>query len=316
MNNEALGKYDVMSVAEGIGLSTSDAHDFVDADRHELNMLYHFEGMGLGYLPNQFKVADPNGYSVVEFKKIYSKWDSVFEDKGWGTVYLGNHDQPRMVTRWGNDSPEFRELSSKMLTTFLMTMRATPYYYNGDELGMNNIKFDKIDDYKDIESINMYQQIKSKGGDLQAFLNAQKISARDNSRTPFQWDNTNNAGFTTGTPWLNINPNHATVNAAAEENDPNSCLNYFRKVVKLRKDNLVLVYGKYTLLDKDNPQVYAYTRELNGKKILVLLNFSSKPATANTGIDISNANLLISNYTSANSTPELRPYEAAVYEIK
>ena len=316
MNNEALGKYDVMSVAEGIGLSTGDAHDFVDPDRHELNMLYHFEGMGLGYLPNQFKVPDPNGYSVVEFKKIYSKWDSVFEDKGWGTVYLGNHDQPRMVTRWGNDSPEFRELSSKMLTTFLMTMRATPYYYNGDELGMSNIKFDKIDDYQDVESINMYQQIRSKGGDLQAFLNAQKISARDNSRTPFQWDSSSNAGFTTGTPWLKINPNHTSINAATEENDPNSCLNYFRKIVKLRKDNLVLVYGGYTLLDADNPQVYAYTRELSGKKILVLLNFSAKPATANTGIDMSKTSLLIGNYTSANNSTQLRPYEAAVYEVK
>ena len=316
MNKDALSKYDVMTVAEGIGLTTDDAHDFVDEDRHELNMLYHFEGVSLGYLPNQFKVPDPNGYSLVEFKKIYSKWDSVFENKGWGTIYLGNHDQPRMVTRWGNDSAEFRELSSKMLTTFLMTMRATPYYYNGDELGMNNIKFDNIDDYRDIESLNMYKQIKEKGGDLQAFLNAQKISARDNSRTPFQWNDLQNAGFTTGTPWLKVNPNYKTVNVAAEEKDSNSCLNYFKKIVKLRKDNLVLVYGKYTLLDADNPQVYAYTRELNGRKILVLLNFSKTSATVNTGIDITNATILIDNYINANNTTALRAYEAAVYELK
>lgn len=161
----------------------------------------------------------------------------------------------------------------------------------------------------------MYQQIKDNSGDLQAFLKAQKISARDNSRTPFQWDSTTNAGFTNGTPWLKVNSNRTTVNAAAEENDPNSCLNYFRKIVKLRKDNLVLVYGKYTLLDADNPQVYAYTRELNGKKLLVLLNFSSKLATANTGIDASNASLLIGNYTSP-AGRELRPYEALVYELK
>jgi oligo-1,6-glucosidase len=317
MNEEVLSGYDIMTVAEGIGFSTNDAHDLVDPDRHELDMLYHFEGMGLGYLPNQFKVPDPKGYSVIEFKKIYSEWDRVFEDKGWGTVYLGNHDQPRMVTNWGNDSPEFRELSSKLLTTFLMTMRATPYYYNGDELGMSNIKFDKIEDYRDIESISMYQQIKNKGGDLQAFLNAQKTSARDNSRTPFQWDSTTNAGFTTGTPWLKINPNYITVNVAAEENDPNSCLNYFRKIVKLRKDNLVLVYGKYTLLDKENPQVYAYTRELNDKKILVLLNFSARCATVNTGIETGKASLLIGNYTSTNNNNKtLRPYEALVYELK
>ena len=159
-------------------------------NRRELNMLYHFEGVSLGYLPGSLKVPDPKGYSLVEFKNIYSKWDGVFADKGWGTIYLGNHDQPRMTTRWGNDAPQWRELSSKMLTTFLFTMRATPYYYAGDELCMTNIKFDRIEDYRDIESINWYQQVKNKGGDLQAFLAAQKIAARDNGRTPFQWDRT------------------------------------------------------------------------------------------------------------------------------
>ena len=138
---------------------------------------------------------------------------------------------------------------------------------------MNNIKFDRIEDYRDIESLNWYQQVKNKGGDLQAFLKAQKIAARDNGRTPFQWDTTANAGFTTGTPWLKVNPNYTTVNVAAEDNNANSCLNYFRKMVKLRKDNPVLIYGKYALLDQDNPDVYAYTRELDGRKILVLLNF-------------------------------------------
>jgi oligo-1,6-glucosidase len=278
-------------------------------------MLYHFEGVSLGYVPGKFKEMDPNGYKLIEFKKIYSKWDSVFADKGWGTIYLGNHDQPRMVTRWGNDSPEWRVPSSKMLTTFILTMRATPYYYAGDELGMSNIKFDKIEDYRDIESIGMYNQVKNKGGDLQEFLNDQKISARDNSRTPFQWDNSMNAGFTTGTPWLKINPNYTNVNVASEENDNNSCLNYFRKLVKLRKDNLVLVYGKYTLLDRDNPDVYAYTRELNGKKLLVLLNFRSHPASPNTGIDVTKAKILIDNYGKTSSTGELQPYEAVVFEL-
>jgi oligo-1,6-glucosidase len=304
-----------MTVAEGVGITTYDANLLVDEDRNELNMLYHFEGMGLGLLPNQFKVPDPNGFSLIEFKNIYTRWDEIFRDKGWGTVYLGNHDQPRMVTRWGNDAPEFRELSSKMLTTFLMTMRATPYYYNGDELGMNNIKFDSIDDYRDVETINMYQQIKNKGGDVKAFLEAQKIMARDNSRTPFQWDDSANAGFTTGTPWLKVNSNYKTINAVAQENDNNSCLNYFRKMVQLRKDNLVLVYGKYTLLDKNNKHVYAYTRELNNNKLLVLLNFSAQNAQVNTGIDISKAKVLIGNYTSINTSNLLRPYEAIVFEL-
>jgi oligo-1,6-glucosidase len=180
---------------------------------------------------------------------------------------------------------------------------------------MNNIKFEKIDDYRDIESINMYKQIKSKGGDLNEFLSAQKISARDNSRTPFQWDSSSNAGFSMGTPWLKVNPNYKTVNVATEERDTNSCLNYFRKIVKLRKDNLILVYGKYELIDKDNSDVYAYTRELNGKKLLVLLNFTNKPASSNTGIDMSKAKVLIDNYADASMTGQLKPYEAVVYDI-
>jgi oligo-1,6-glucosidase len=315
MNKEALSKYDVMTVAEGAGVTAADALDYVDADRNELNMLYHFEGVSLGYLPDSLKIPDPKGYSLIEFKNIYSKWDAVFANKGWGTIYLGNHDQPRMVTRWGNDAPQWRELSSKMLTTFLFTMRATPYYYAGDELGMSNIKFDRIEDYRDIESLNWYQQIKNKGGDLQQFLEAQKIAARDNGRTPFQWDATVNAGFTIGTPWLKVNPNFKTVNVAAEESDSNSCLNYFRKIVKLRKDNPVLIYGKYTLLDADNPDVYAYTRELDGRRILVLLNFRAKAASAKTGLDLSKAKVLLGNYPTASPGEQLQPYEAKIYEL-
>jgi oligo-1,6-glucosidase len=315
MNKTVLSKYDVMSVAEGAGVTAADALDYVDADRHELDMLYHFEGVSLGYLPNSLKVPDPKGYSVVEFKNIYSKWDGVFANKGWGTIYLGNHDQPRMTTRWGNDRPQWRELSSKMLTTFLLTMRATPYYYAGDELCMTNIKFDRIEDYRDIESINWYQQVKNKGGDLRAFLAAQKIAARDNGRTPFQWDRTPNAGFTTGRPWIKVNANYTAVNAAAEDNDANSCLNYFRRLAKLRKTNPVLIYGKYVLLDKDNPDVYAYRREMDGRKILVLLNFKDRVASVDTGLDLSKARVMLGNYPTASKNGKLQPYEAVIYEL-
>ncbi|HZL10743.1 MAG TPA: alpha-glucosidase [Prolixibacteraceae bacterium] len=320
MNQEVLSKYDVMSVAEGAGVTDKTAHKFVDEDRKELNMLYHFEGVSLGYVPGKFKVMDPNGYKLTEFKAIYSKWDSVFAEKGWGTIYLGNHDQPRMLTRWGNDSPEFRDASSKLLTTFLMTMRATPYYYFGDELGMSNIKFNSIDEYKDIESIAMYKQIQSKGGDLNEFIEAQKISARDNGRTPFQWDKTANAGFSTSTPWIKVNPNYETVNVAVEDVDPNSILNYFRKAVKIRKENQVLVYGKYTLLDKANPNVYAYTRIQDDNKVLVVLNFSADTQQWNLpeGMKMEE-NPLISNATLkliSESVLELSPYQALVVKLK
>jgi len=306
MNREVLSKYDVMSVAEGAGNSNEDAHNLVDADRHELNMAYAFDGVD---------IAKPEGYSLLHFKDVFSRWDSTFAEKGWLSTFLANHDQARLVSRFGNDSPQFREVSSKMLTTFLMTMRGTPYYY-GDELGMTNPGFTKIEDFRDMATLNEYKHQKNIGGDLQKFMKRIEFDCRDNGRTPFQWNNTSNAGFSTGTPWIQVNKNYKTINAAAEEQDPNSPLNYFRKVVKLRKDNLALVYGKYTLLDKQNPAIYSYTRELNGKKLLIMLNFTSKTAIANTGTNVSNATLLISNYNNASKTNTLLPYEAVVYELK
>lgn len=320
MNRETLGKYDVMSVAEGMGVTAETAHNFVDPERKELDMLYHFEGMGLGYLPGQFKQMDPGGYSLVEFKKIYSKWDSVFSKKGWGTIYLGNHDQPRMLSRWGNDSQEYWEASSKLLTTFIMSMRATPYYYSGDELGMSNIKFDSIGDYRDIETLNYYKKLQAEGGDLQHFLNGQKISARDNGRTPFQWDYTKNAGFSNGKPWLQVNPNYRTVNVVSEEKEPNSPLQYFRKMVKLRKALPELVYGAYTLLDEDNQQVYAYTRALGNKKVLVALNFSDKKAPFNLPFSAGRAGeVLINNLEDLQVTEgtfNLKPWQAVIVRLK
>lgn len=307
MNREVISKYNAMTVAEGAGSTLEDAHQLVDPERHELNMAYHFEGIDLGHF-------DPY-YSLQEFKKVYSKWDSAFADKGWLSIFLANHDQPRMVSHWGNDSPQFRELSSKMLTTFIMTMRGTPYYYYGDELGMDNINFNDIADYRDIATINAWKQLKNKGGDLQAFLEMQKRSSRDNGRTPFQWDSSANAGFTTGTPWIKVNPDYKKINAATEEKEPHSVLNYFRSIVKLRKENPVLVYGKYTLLDKDNPQVYAYVRELEGTRILVLLNFKAKPASVNTGIDLSRARVLLGNYDASSANGNLKPYEAVIYKL-
>jgi oligo-1,6-glucosidase len=319
MNKEVLSKYNVMALAEGAGTTKSTAMNFVDPDRKELDMSYHFDGVSLGYVPGYFKKMDPN-WSLVEFKKIYSGWDSVFADKGWGTIYLGNHDQPRMVSRWGNDAPEFREASSKMLTTFLLSMRGTPYYYFGDELGMTNIKFDKIEDYRDIETFAEYGKVKNAGGNLKQFIEDQKTGgARDNGRTPMQWNAGANAGFTTGIPWLAVNNNKATVNVEAAEKDPASTLNYFRKMVKLRKDKKdILVYGKYTLLDQDNPNVYAYTREADGKKVLVLLSFRKGGGTFNLdkmqlGAEwINNMQPLKLN----GNIIALQPYQACIVELK
>jgi oligo-1,6-glucosidase len=313
MYKEVFSKYDVMSVAEGAGNSFTDAHNLVDENRHELNMAYAFEGVD---------IAKRDGYSLLHFKEVFSKWDSAFANDGWLSIFLANHDQARMVTRFGNDTEPYRALSSEMLSTFIMTMRGTPFYYNGDELGMTNIRFNKIEDYRDVQTLNAYQYEKNNGGNLDAFIKQEAFESRDNGRTPFQWDNTTNAGFTTGTSWIKVNPNYTTINEATENKDSNSVLNYFRKLVKLRKDSLVLVYGKYSLLDKNNSKVYAYTREGEGEKMLILLNFSTTASTCNVGTDISNATLLLTNYkdaplkNTAHTTITLRPYEALVYSLK
>ena len=307
MYNEVLSKYNVMSVAEGAGNSFTDAHNLVDSNRHELNMAYAFEGVD---------IAKPEGYSLLHFKEVFSRWDSTFASNGWLSIFLANHDQARMVSRFGNDSPKYRDMSSKMLTTFIMTMRGTPYYYNGDELGMTNAGFTKIEDYRDVQTLNQYQHEKNIGADLKQYLQRKSFDSRDNGRTPFQWNSSANAGFTTGTPWIKVTANYTTINEAAEDKDPNSVLNYFRKIVNLRKKNLALVYGKYTLLDKENPGVYAYTREEENSKFLILLNFKSSVAKANVNIDFKKAKVLLGNYPLPSTTGTLRPYEAVVYQLR
>ncbi len=306
MNREVFSKYDVFSVAEGAGRNMQDAHDLVDADRKELSMAYAFEGVD---------VAKFGGYKLSKMKEVFSRWDKEFAEKGWLSIFLANHDKARMVSFWGNDKPEFRDYSSKMLSTFLLTMRGTPYYYNGDELAMTNAGFEKIEDFRDKPMLNEYQYQKNQGADMNKFFEKIKFEARDNGRTPFQWTAGDKAGFTTGNPWIKINPNYTEINAEAQEKNPNSPLNYFRKLTKLRKENQVLVYGKYTLLDESSESVYAYTRELNGKKMLILLNFTDKEASANTGVDMSKSKVALGNYAAPSTDGKLKPYEAVVYEL-
>lgn len=307
MNEAVFSKYPLMSVAEGAGNSFEDAHNLVDAARKELNMAYAFEGVD---------IAKSGGYSLLHFKEVFSKWDSAFAENGWLSVFLANHDQARMVSRFATDDPAYGDKASMMLATFIMTMRGTPYYYYGDELGMTNPYFTSIDQYKDVQALNEYQHLVNSKGDIKAFMKELQFSSRDNGRTPFQWNDSANAGFTTGKPWLQVNKNYTTINAAKEENDPNSVLNYFRKIVQLRKADKILVYGKYTLVDKTNPDVYAYTREQDGRKLLILLNFSKKRAPFASGVDLSKATCLISNYTTASKGRTLQPYEAAVWRIE
>jgi oligo-1,6-glucosidase len=234
------------------------------------------------------------------------------------SIYLSNHDQARMVNRFGNADPAFKEVSAKMLNTFILSMKGTPYTYYGDELGMTNNGFTEIEEYQDIAAINGYKNAKAKGEDLELYLNTLNLLSRDNGRTPMQWDASENSGFSIEKPWLPVNKNYKIVNVAVQEKDPNSVLNHFREMVALRKENLVLVYGKYTLIQKEHQTIYAYTRVLEDEKMLVLLNFSEE----NSSISIlglsKNSNVLINNYnrlTIAKNSLELAAYQAVIIKL-
>lgn len=309
MNREVFSKYDVFSVSEGAGSTFEDAHMLVDADRNELDMAYHFETVDL--------VNSLEGYKLKELKNVFSKWDSAFAEKGWISIFLSNHDVSRIVSRFGNDSPEYRSPSAKLLTTFLLSMRGTPYTYYGDELGMTNIDFDRIEQYQDIAAINGYQKALSEGADMQLHMEALNFLSRDNGRTPMQWDSTENAGFTTGTPWLPVNENYTEINVAAQESDPNSVLNHFRAMTELRNNNLVLIYGDYSLLAPNHEQIYAYTRSLEGEQMLVLLNFSEDLAEFQVPDGWGSAEAVINNYTSLEKNGgviSLQPWQAVILQ--
>ena len=321
MNKEVLSKYDIMTVGEAPGITLDKALDFVDEDREELNMFFHFDLMSLDRDGDEVFWMRKDKWKLTEFKKIHSDWDSVFSKKGWGSMFLSNHDFPRSVSRWANDSPEYWHNAATMLQTFLLTMRGTPYFYFGDEIGMTNARFNKIEDYKDINTLNRYQLLKQNNTSLADFIENEKNAARDNARTPMQWDASKHAGFTSLEPWIKVNANYKNgLNVASQEKDENSVLNYFKKMVRIRKNHLGLVYGDYHLLLKDNEQIYAYTRTLESKKYLVLLSFSEIETKITIDeVSFKNTSLLISNdiviaQQKAN-TFLLKPYQASVYEL-
>ena len=307
MNEQVFSKYDVMSVAEGAGRTLEEAHELVDADRNEINMAYAFDGVD---------IPKAEGYKISTFKETFSKWDSAFADKGWISIFLSNHDQARMVSRYANDSLPYRAPSAKMLNTFILSMRGTPYCYFGDELGMtNNPKLQNIEDYQDIAAINGYKKAKSQGEDMETFMQNLRFGSRDHGRTPMQWDASEHAGFTSGNPWLPLNPNYIDVNTEAELADENSVLNHFKKMTALRKESEVLIYGDYALLLPEHPQVYAYTRSLGDEQFLVMLNFSKEKVSV-TLEELGNfSELKINNYSNLNKKAnelQLEPYQAVI----
>jgi oligo-1,6-glucosidase len=323
MNEKVLNKYkEVYTVGEGGVIPFSKMQDYVNVERNELNTLYHDE-IGNAWGRDSFDVGDyvVGRNNVVGIKKIVTKWDDKFLNNGWNTVFWANHDHSRAVSKYGNDAPEYREASAKMLHTFLLTQRALPYLYNGDEIGMTNIRFKTVEQYNDLQTRNRYYlALKESPEKAAAYLQNQAELSRDNGRTPLQWDATPLAGFTTGKPWLPINENTKTINVAAQQTDKNSILNYVRNMIMLRKEHKdILVYGKYNLLDADNKNVFAYTRSNGAETFLVLLNFTKEVSKTLIPKGFSLGDELINNLQPLQlegASVVLQPYQTVVLKLK
>lgn len=308
MNREVLSKYDLITVGETGNIPVSEAEKFANIDGSELNMIFQFEHVEL--VKGKVGTWTDEKPPLDALRKCLTKWQNDLEGIAWNSLFFDNHDQPRVVSRFGNDSPEFRVRSAKMLATMLHMLKGTPYIYQGEELGMTNVYYDNLEDYKDIASINAYNQYVGSGiieaDEMMRYL---KARARDNARTPMQWDNSENAGFTTGTPWCKVNPNYTEINAKAALADPDSVFYYFQKLIKLRHENPIIVYGVYGLLLEDDPAIYAYERVLGDQRLIVACNYTADEVPCT--LFETNGAELISNY-KAHKAGVLQPYEARV----
>ena len=316
MNREALAGNDLLTVGETWGATPEIAKLYSNPARNELSMVFQFEHIGLDQIEGKEK-WDVKPLELLELKKVLSKWQTSLGEEGWNSLFWNNHDLPRIVSRWGNDK-EYRVESAKMLGTLLHGMKGTPYIYQGEELGMTNIRLENIEDYNDIESINMYKDRIKKGYSHEEIMNSIYKKGRDNGRTPMQWDDSENAGFTTGKPWLSINENYKEINAKKSLEDKNSVFYHYKKLIEIRKANETIIYGDYKLLCEDDKNIFAYTRELNGDKILVVCNFYEKEVEFKYDKEFKNAEILLSNYNDSSLAIDklkLRPYEAIMYRV-
>ena len=316
MNREVgLTDQHLLTVGEMPGSTVELARDVTDPDRRELDMVFTFEHVGLDEQPGRGKWALAP-LELPRLKENLDTWQRGLAETGWNSLYLDNHDQPRAVSRFGDDSPAHRVASAKTLATLLHLHRGTPYVYQGEELGMTNTGFTEIDQYRDIESVNYHADAISLGLELEAVLESLSVKSRDNARTPMHWDDSEHAGFTTGTPWLPATSNKDEINAAAAVADPDSVFHHFRKLIELRHENLVVVEGRFDLLLADHGQVWAFTRTLGDEALLVLANCSSETVTVapDDVPDVSSAKVLLSTHDETDGL-DLQPWESRIYAL-
>ena len=313
MNREVLSRYDIMTVGETSGVTIEEAQKYAGEAGKELNMVFQFEHVDNG--SGDYGKWTTEKYDFKEFKRIMIKWQEELQGKAWNSLFLGNHDQPRSVSRFGNDNPAYRETSAKMLATCLHMMQGTPYVYQGEELGMTNVYFDKLEDYRDIESINFFTELTEAGLMTPEYMmKCLMLRSRDNARTPMQWDDSAQAGFTDGESWIKVNPNYKEINAAQQLEDPNSIFYYYQKLIRLRKEKDIIVYGGFEPLYRDDEQIFAYIRRQEQEKLLTVCNFSDKNAEMEIPEEFKGAECLITNLdrTVFEGRIVLKPYEAFV----
>lgn len=294
MNRKVLSHYDLMTVGECAGVTIEEAKKYASADGKELSMVFQFEHVGLD--DGKYGKWTDRRVDLKAFKQTMSKWQTQLEGKAWNSLFLGNHDQPRSVSRFGSDAPEYREICAKMLATCLHMMQGTPYIYQGEELGMTNCPFDSLEEVRDIESINAFKELTGLGviteEDMLRYIN---LRGRDTSRTPMQWNESDHAGFTSGTPWIKVNPNYREINAAKEMADPDSVFHYYQKLISLRKQEKVMVYGTYRLLEAEHEKLYVYSRTLGEEKLLVICNFTEEEVAYELPEEFLTGRILIGN---------------------
>ena len=316
MRQKALNNADTITVGECSGVTLEEAKKYARSDEKELNMVFQFEHMDVDSDEKAGKWTTRK-MDLRNLKKILTRWQKGLQDIAWNSLYWENHDQPRSVSRFGNDSDEYREISAKMLATCIHMMQGTPYVYQGEELGMTNCPFNTLDNFRDLESINAFHELTEQGKmteeDMMAAIG---YKGRDNARTPMQWDDSAYAGFSTANPWIMVNPNYTKINAKDQINREDSVFKYYQKLIKLRHESELIVYGTYDLILDDDKDIYAYIRTLGDEKLIVYCNFSENTREVELPEEFTNGKVLISNYIDAkvNHKITLRPYEAIVIQ--
>lgn len=316
MRQKALNNADTITVGECSGVTLEEAKKYARSDEKELNMVFQFEHMDVDSDEKAGKWTTRK-MDLRNLKKILTRWQKGLQDIAWNSLYWENHDQPRSVSRFGNDSDEYREISAKMLATCIHMMQGTPYVYQGEELGMTNCPFNTLDNFRDLESINAFHELTEQGKmteeDMMAAIG---YKGRDNARTPMQWDDSAYAGFSTANPWIMVNPNYTKINAKDQVNREDSVFKYYQKLIKLRHESELIVYGTYDLILDDDKDIYAYIRTLGDEKLIIYCNFSENTREVELPEEFTNGKVLISNYIDAkvNHKITLRPYEAIVIQ--